>query len=86
VTVDVLFTDPAGMVRKVPAFWAGGVQSEVRYASPLTGAHRWRSVCSDEADGGLQGVENVVEVAPYAGENPLYRHGPSTSARLSEAV
>ncbi len=76
VTLDVLFTDPAGTVRQVPAFWAGGVQWKVRYASPLTGVHRWRSVCSDATDGGLQGIENVVEVAPYAGENPLYRHGP----------
>ena len=76
VTLDVSFTDPAGAVRKVPAFWAGGAQWKVRYASPLTGAHRWRSVCSDAEDGGLHGAAGVVEIAAYAGENPLYLHGP----------
>ena len=44
VTLDVTFTDATGAARKVPAFWAGGDNWKVRYASPLTGVHRWRSV------------------------------------------
>ncbi len=76
VTLDVAFTDPAGVVRKVPAFWAGGAQWKVRYASALTGTHRWQGVCSDEQDAGLHGMAGVVEITPYAGGNPLFRHGP----------
>ena len=41
-----------------------------------SGVHRYRSECSDAADGGLHGVEGKVEVAAYRGDNPLLRHGP----------
>ena len=76
VTVDVLFTDPGGALRRVPAFWAGGSLWKVRYASQLAGRHRWHSECGDAKDKGLHGVAGVVEVAPYRGDNALYRHGP----------
>src|SRR5258706_90261 len=61
VMLDVTFTDPAGAKRKVPAFWAGGVNWKVRYASPERGLHRWRSECSDPNDLGLQAVERAIE-------------------------
>ena len=76
VTLDVTFTDPAGIARRVPAFWAGGSQWKARYASPLAGTHRWKSECSDVADLGLHGVEGVVKVTPFTGDNPLFRRGP----------
>jgi len=76
VTLDVVFTDPAGGRRRVPAFWDGGKVWKVRYASPIVGAHHFRSECSDPADAGLHGVKGTVEVIPYTGENPLYLHGP----------
>lgn len=78
VTLDVSFTDPAGVKRVVPAFWAGGKSWKVRYASPLAGTHRFVSICSDKSDAGLNGVEGTVEVAKYVGDNPLYVHGPLT--------
>lgn len=76
VILDVLFTDPSGAARKVPAFWAGGDRWKVRYASPLPGSHPWRTICSDATDPGLQDVAGVVEVRAYTGDNPLYQHGP----------
>ncbi|MDB6077574.1 MAG: alpha-L-rhamnosidase family protein [Akkermansiaceae bacterium] len=76
VVLDVTFTDPAGTSRKVPAFWAGGDRWKVRYASPLTGLHRWQSTCSDPADEGLHAVAGSVEIAAYTGDNPLFQHGP----------
>jgi hypothetical protein len=76
VTLDALFTDPAGTVRRVPAFWAGGRTWKVRYASPLTGAHAFRTECSAAADTGLHGVAGRVTITPYRGKNPLYAHGP----------
>ncbi len=76
VTLDVVFTDPEGAQKTVPAFWAGGNQWKVRYASPLTGTHRYRSNCSAKDDPGLHGVEGRIEIKPYTGKNPLYRHGP----------
>jgi hypothetical protein len=80
VTVDVDVTDPAGRTLRVPAFWAGGKDWRVRYASPLPGTHRYRSRASDAADGGLHGIEGTIEVRPYSGNNPLLRHGPLRAA------
>ena len=76
VTLDVIFTDPDGEELRVPAFWAGEGVWKIRYASPKVGTHRWRSVCSDTANPDLHGREGVVEVIPYEGDNPLFRHGP----------
>lgn len=76
VELDVVFTDPEGTERRVPAFWSGGDRWRVRYASPLAGAHTWRSECSAADDPGLHGLEGVARIDPYAGESPLLLHGP----------
>ncbi len=76
VTLDVIFHNPKGHDLRVPAFWAGSNVWKVRYASPITGTHRFRSECSKSRDKGLDGVSGTVEIKPYAGENPLYVHGP----------
>jgi hypothetical protein len=81
VVLDVVFTDPAGGEKKVPAFWSGKDQWKVRYASPVVGVHRWRSTCSAADDSGLHGIEGKVEITPYTGTNPLYRHGPLRVAK-----
>ena len=75
-TVDVVFTTPDGATLRTPAFWAGGKSWKVRYSSRTPGVHRFVSACSDADDRGLHGVSGVVEVVPYAGDNPLLRHGP----------
>jgi len=75
-TVDVVFTDPAGMKFKVPAFWDGGDVWKVRYASPTLGIHSYVSECSDPGDKGLNGIAGSVVIEKYRGANPLFRHGP----------
>ena len=76
VTLDVTFIDPQGREHRVPAFWAGADVWKVRYASPVVGTHSFRSECSEARDKGLHGISGKVEVSPYAGNNPLYAHGP----------
>lgn len=76
VELDALVTEPGGRLLRVPAFWAGGAQWRVRYASDKIGRHTYRTECSDPGNRGLQGVSGAVEVAPYRGQNPLYQHGP----------
>ncbi|MEO6873609.1 MAG: DUF4038 domain-containing protein [Opitutaceae bacterium] len=76
VVLDVIFTDPAGKEFRVPAFWAGGKIWKVRYASPLTGTHRYRTVSTPLNDAGLNGLTGEVTISPYAGKNPLYALGP----------
>ncbi len=76
VVLDVIFTDPAGQTFRVPAFWAGANHWKVRYSSPLTGEHTYRTVCTPATDAGLHGLTGKVTVKPYSGKNPLYAHGP----------
>ncbi len=76
VTLDVLVASPDGDVRRIPAFWDGGGTWKARYASSQLGIHAYRTLCSDPRDKGLNGVTGEVEVVPYTGSNPLYRHGP----------
>lgn len=76
VQLDVVITDPSGVSKTVPAFWAGGDRWIVRYASPVLGTHRLQSRCSDVADRGLHDVNGSIEVVPYTGSNALWMHGP----------
>ncbi len=75
VQLDVQFTDPNGATKKAPAFWAGGQTWKVRYTSPLVGVHRFRTMCSDSVDSGLESKEGSIEIEPYEGTNPLFLHG-----------
>ena len=76
VQLDVVFTDPSGGEHVVPAFWAGEQTWRVRYATPLTGLHHYRTVCSDPGNADLHGQTGTLEVSPYEGQNPLMMHGP----------
>src|SRR6185437_9438758 len=40
------------------------------------GRHHFITDCSDSTNAGLHGREGILEVTPYMGDNPLYRHGP----------
>ncbi|OOG85500.1 hypothetical protein B0E41_08160 [Hydrogenophaga sp. A37] len=75
VVLDVAFTAPGGTTVVVPAFWAGEATWCVRYASSETGAHAFRTLCSDEGNPSLHGQVGEVHIEPYRGDNPLYKHG-----------
>ncbi len=76
VELDAVFTAPDGTGRRVPGFWDGGKTWKVRYSSGLIGRHRFKTVCSDPADAGLNGITGEISVTRYAGNNPLFLHGP----------
>jgi len=76
VEFEVVFTAPNGEKKNVPGFWSGNNEWRVRYASPVIGRHRYVTICSDHSDSGLHGRTGNFEVAPYAGRNPLFQHGP----------
>lgn len=75
VNLDVVFSDPSGARRRVPAFWAGGQVWKVRYSSHLPGTHRFQTECTDPANSSLHGVRGELIVSPYTGSNPLFLHG-----------
>ena len=76
VSLDVRFTAPDGGEQVVPSFWAGEDVWQVRYAPAMAGRYHYRSICSDADNAGLHGQQGELEVRPYEGDNPLYRHGP----------
>ncbi len=76
VSLEARFVGPDGRELAVPAFWAGGRSWKVRFSSPVPGAYRFRTACSDASDQGLHGQEGACEVLSGSGGNPLYRHGP----------
>lgn len=78
VTLDVIVTDPDGKELRIPAFWSGDLTWRVRYASPKTGVHGFRTECSDTENTDLHGRDGQIHVAPYEGANPLFAHGPLT--------
>src|SRR5262249_53171840 len=73
--LDVLITDPQGNQQRVPAFWQDGMDWAVRYAPHSAGTYRFRTVCSDPNDSGVDTQEGSLEVGPYPGQNLLYQHG-----------
>ncbi len=81
IDLDVVFRDASGKQQRVPAFWAGGQEWRVRYAAESAGRYAFETICSDTANADLHGRTGVLEVAPYAGANPLLQHG---APRVSE--
>ncbi len=75
VDVDVVFADGDGREWTVPAFRKDERAFGVRFAAPAEGEYTWRSACTDADDPGLHGREGRIEIGPYTGANPLYRHG-----------
>ncbi|MBZ0297706.1 MAG: DUF4038 domain-containing protein [Anaerolineae bacterium] len=75
IQLDVVVTAPDGSEQRVPTFWAGDQTWRVRYSSPQTGIHHFRTVCSDTDNADLHDLTGTLEVTPYEGSNPLYKHG-----------
>ncbi len=75
VDLDVVFTDPDGNEKAVPAFWSGGDTWHVRYSSAVPGRHTFHTVCSDPDDEGLHGRSGELRVDAYCGDNPLLLRG-----------
>lgn len=75
VEVDAVVTTPSGIEERVPAFWGGGSVWRVRYAPQGPGTYRVRSVCSDKSNPDLHDRTMTLDVQPYDGDNPHYKHG-----------
>jgi len=75
IEVDALVTMPSGAEERVPAFWAGDATWRVRYTPPAPGQYKIRSICTDSANRDLHGQISSLDVQPYEGTNPHYKHG-----------
>jgi hypothetical protein len=75
ITLDVAFTSPDGRTVTVPAFWAGEQTWKARYASPQTGHHAYRTICSDTGNADLHNQAGTLAVTDASGASPLQRRG-----------
>jgi hypothetical protein len=75
VTLDVVFREPRGRERKVPAFYAGDHIWCVRYAAAVPGTHTWTAQCSDSTNGDLHGQTGSMQARAYDGWNLLLQRG-----------
>lgn len=75
VELDLVVTTPAGAEQRVPAFWSGGSTWRVRYAPLLTGAYKYRTICSDRSNPDLHNRNGSLDAVAYSGENLFYKHG-----------
>lgn len=75
VDVDAVITLPSGTEERVPGFWAGDSTWHIRYAPPVPGLYKIRSVCNDATNQDLHNQSSTMEVRPYDRSNPHYKHG-----------
>ncbi len=75
VTMRVTYTGPGSRLFHAYGFWDGERTFRIRCAFPTPGTWRWETESSDTANAGLHRQVGTVEVSPYDGPNPLYRHG-----------
>lgn len=76
VELDVEFTDEAGGLWRIPAFWAGGNEWRIRFAPPHSGKYEYRTICPDRDNSSLDNLTGQLEAAAYEGDNKLFKHGP----------
>jgi len=75
VTLKVTYRGPEQETITGPGFWDGSNTFKLRCLFPKAGRWTWQTICSDSNNTGLHRQSGSVEVQPYPGANPLYRHG-----------
>lgn len=75
VALDLEVIAPSGARHHVAGFWDGGRTWRARFSPDEIGEWQFASRCSDASDTGLHDRSGTFAVEPYAGDNPLYRHG-----------
>ena len=75
VTVTVEYTKAGSPPLQGYGFWDGGATFKLRQAFPEPGTWHYKTTATDPSNSGLHHREGDVQVLPYTGTNPLYRHG-----------
>jgi hypothetical protein len=75
IILRVTYRGPDRHILRTYGFWDGGNVFRIRCAFPAPGSWQWETECSDTDNPGLHRQRGRVDVSPYRGANPLYRHG-----------
>ena len=73
--LDAIITHESGETWVVPGFWKGAQVWKVRFSAPYPGKYKVLSKCSDENDINLDGIESMLSITAYSGNNLLYTYG-----------
>ena len=73
--LKVTYTSPTGKTYSSYGFWDGGTTFKIRFMFNETGSWNWKTTFSDADNSGLHNNSGNVNVTPYNGDNPLYKHG-----------
>ncbi|MEE2709947.1 MAG: DUF4038 domain-containing protein [Gemmatimonadota bacterium] len=76
VSVQGLFTGPAGERLTIHGYWDGDLRWKIRFAPPTIGEWRYRTTSSDTTNTNLHHVEGIIHVLPYTGTEPFALKGP----------
>lgn len=89
VTLQVQFISPLGEKFEIYGFWDGGRSWRVRFAPDQPGRWRFRTICSDAANMGLNDQTGEFLCTSALGQSRFDRHGPvrmaSDRSRLEHA-
>lgn len=70
------FTGPDGTVLRRPAFWNGGREWIIRFASPVpSGTWSWTTTARPGTDSGLHNQTGSLKAVPVTSQVPANRHG-----------
>jgi fibronectin type 3 domain-containing protein len=75
VTVTVEYTKAGTPSLHGYGFWDGDATFKLRQAFPEPGTWHYKTTATDPSNSGIHNREGDVQVLPYRGPNPLYRHG-----------
>jgi len=75
VTLRVQYTKDGSAPVHGYGFWDGGKTFKIRTAFQEPGRWQYTTTASDASDTGLHNQRGVIDVLPYTGNNPLYKHG-----------
>ena len=69
------FISPTGIKSVVRGFWDGGTTWKVRFMPDQTGHWRYKTICTDQSNDGLHGIEGTFHCIPNRSRNEIYQRG-----------
>lgn len=72
--IDMIL-EGCGRQYRIPGFWDGGKTYKVRFTCPAAGEWVYKTICSDTANEGLNGITGRVVCSEYSGEDEIYKRG-----------
>lgn len=78
VRFNVQFTSPTGRVKNIMGFWDGSRSWKVRFMPDEKGTWQWKTVCSDEANKGLNELSGSFNCTENSSQLNIYKKGAIT--------